>query len=340
MKIQRERLLILNVILQQAERIFKAPISGKFYYTVTRNRKIAEEERKLCYEAYPVDQKYLEYDQKRVGIYQEEGVNTDAKLRELSVKDAEKFNAIQERQRKLAEEYKEAIDAEAKMAEARDEFFKEDLEVDLRTVSSDELPEIDPKSGANCWEVFSRIAPIVKFQNQTESKKVTRDSLLRLNRILQQASYIFANDVSSKFYAAVVHNAEVTENERRLCYEAYPVDPKYIEYDNNRLAIFGEEGVTKDEQLREMAVKEPERFNAIQERQRKLAEEYKAAIDAENAMAIERDKYASEEVTVDLQIVSMDDVPELVKDEHINTWKVYDALSPMIDFAEETSTKE
>ena len=100
MKIKREKLLLLNSILQQAERIFKAPISGKFYYTVTRNRNKAEEERKLCYEAYPVDQTYLEYDQKRVGICSYEVIHTDMQLRQLSVKEPEKFNAIQERQRR------------------------------------------------------------------------------------------------------------------------------------------------------------------------------------------------------------------------------------------------
>lgn len=333
MKIQRERLLLLDTILRNAENVFKAPISGKFYYVVTRNRKIAEEERKLCYDAYPVDPKYIEYDQKRVGIFKDAGIETDEQLREISVNNAEKFNAIQESQRQLAEEYKDVIDAENKMAASRDEFFKEDLEVDLRKISSAEMPEINTEAGVNAWQVYDRMSPIINFPSEVQSKKVTRESMMRIGRILRQANVVFSGKVSSKFYAAVVHNAELAEEERKLCYEAYPVDQKYIEYDTNRLSIFGEEGITDNVALRNLAANDPEKFNALQERQRKLAEEYKDAIEAEKQMAIERDKYAAEEITVDLQIVTMDDIPELLN--AVNSWQVYDDLAPMIDFGEE-----
>jgi hypothetical protein len=337
MKIKREKLLLLNSILQQAERIFKAPISGKFYYTVTRNRNKAEEERKLCYEAYPVDQTYLEYDQKRLGIFSEEGIHTDMQLRELSVKEPEKFNAIQERQRKLADEYKDAIEAENKMAEARNEFFKEDLEIEIRQISSSELPEIDPKSGFKAWDVLNALEPMVSYPSNVTTKTVEREKILKMNGVLYQAEMIFGNNVSSKFYAAVKHNREKAEEERKLCYEAYPVDPKFIEYDQNRLAIFGEEGIVNDDQLRALAANDPEKFNAIQERQRKLIEEYKDAIEAEKKMGTERQAYFKENVTIDLQLVTMDDIPEFADGEHINTWEVFDALAPMIDFAEDSN---
>ena len=337
MKIQRENLLKLNAILQQAERIFKAPISGKFYYTVTRNRNKAEEERKICYEAYPVDDKYIEYDRKRREIFIEEGITSDLKLRELSVNDRERFNAIQEKQRNLMEEYKEAIDVENKMAVARNEFFKEDLDIDLRTISSAEIPELNPDSGINGWEVFSAIEPILVFPQNAVSKTVKREKLLRLNVVLQQVDLIFGKNVSIKFFDAVKYNLEKTEDERKLTYQAYPVDQKYFEYDQNRRAIFGEEGITNDFQLRELAMKDPERFKAIQERQRKLISEYKEAIDAENAMSAERGKYLNEDVAIDLKVVSMDDLPEFVDDEHINTWEIFDALAPMIDFSDDSN---
>ena len=88
-----------------------------------------------------------------------------------------------------------------------------------------------------------------------------------------------------------------------------------------------------------MAANDPEKFNAIQERQRKLIEEYKDAIEAEKKMGTERQAYFKENVTIDLQLVTMDDVPEFADGEHINTWEVFDALAPMIDF-DEDSNKE
>ena len=342
MKIKREKVLILNNILRQVSRIFKAPISGKFYYTVTRNHQIAEEERKLCFEAYPMDQKYIEYDQKRQAIYLKEGIKNDAQLNEVAMKDAVKFNAIQESQRKLAEEYKDAIDAERQMAATRQEFFDEDIEIDIRTVSGDELPEIDPDAGLNSWNVFMNIEPMVKFAHPTVTKTVTREQLINLDPILQRAGLIFAGNVSSKFYAAVRHNMEITANEERLCYEAYPVDSKFNEYEALRHSIFNEEGIFSDNQLTALAKSNLEKYKAIQNRQRKLAEEYKDVIAAEKAIAVERDKYTAEEVTVDLQMVSIDDVPELNNNPNlnINYCEVFNSLSPMVDLGDEPQSKE
>ena len=56
-------------------------------------------------------------------------------------------------------------------------------------------------------------------------------------------------------------------------------------------------------------------------------------------MGTERQAYFKENVTIDLQLVTMDDVPEFADGEHINTWEVFDALAPMIDF-DEDSNKE
>ena len=46
MKISRRKVINLGLILMQAEKVFKTPITGKFYYAVAKNREMAREEYK------------------------------------------------------------------------------------------------------------------------------------------------------------------------------------------------------------------------------------------------------------------------------------------------------
>lgn len=162
MLIKRRKLLDMNMVLMNAEQIFKKPIVGRFYYAVMKNRNIAEEERKLTLEAYPYNEKFIEYEQKRDAMLTEavanrpEGVNVNQALAALP---ADQKDALQARVNALMEEYKEAIDEETARNVDRDKFLDEEIDVDIRTVSPDEIPEIVAPDG---WSVYSAIDPMIK----------------------------------------------------------------------------------------------------------------------------------------------------------------------------------
>ena len=106
----------------------------------------------------------------------------DFALQKLAVNDIEKFNAMQERQRKLSEEYKEAIETENKVGSERNEFFKEELDnVPLRRVSVSDVPEIDEEFvaqiGFTVCQVFDAIEPMVEYNDaeKAEEKTETKD---------------------------------------------------------------------------------------------------------------------------------------------------------------------
>lgn len=162
MQITRRKLLDMNMVLMNAEQVFKKPIMGRFYYAVTKNRSITEEERKLTLEAYPYDEKFLEYEQKRDAMLTEavstrpEGMSVNQALAMLPV---DQKDALQARVNTLMEEYKAAIDEETARNVERDKFLDEEIEVDIRTVSPDEIPEIVAADG---WAVYSAIDPMIK----------------------------------------------------------------------------------------------------------------------------------------------------------------------------------
>ena len=162
MQITRRKLLDMNMVLMNVEQVFKKPIMGRFYYAVTKNRSITEEERKLTLEAYPYDEKFLEYEQKRDAMLTEavstrpEGMSVNQALAMLPV---DQKDALQARVNTLMEEYKAAIDEETARNVERDKFLDEEIEVDIRTVSPDEIPEIVAADG---WAVYSAIDPMIK----------------------------------------------------------------------------------------------------------------------------------------------------------------------------------
>lgn len=162
MQITRRKLLDMNMVLMNAEQVFRKPIMGRFYYAVTKNRAISEEERKLTLEAYPYDEKFLEYERKRDAMLTEavstrpEGMSVNQALAMLP---ADQKDALQARVNTLMEEYKTAIDEENARNVERDKFLDEEIEVDIRTVTPDEIPEIVAADG---WLVYSSIDPMIK----------------------------------------------------------------------------------------------------------------------------------------------------------------------------------
>ena len=332
MIIKRKTLLELNDVLQQAEQLFAGRITGKFYYAVSRNRIKTDEERKLCFEAYPVDPKYLEYEQKRAEVFFNENIINDSMYQTLMESDPEKAAAIQERLRKLHEEYKETIEKEAPVNEQRKEFFNEDVDIDLLTISSELVPNVN--AGVNSWVVYKALEPMVVFSNDAPLISVERGKIMQLDGILQQAEMLLDDTVTFKFYEAVRLNILKTVPEWQATVEAYPVDSKYLEYDYRKNDVLRKHDIQDEIQLNDLCKNNPEKYNPVRDELQQLAEEYKDAIEAESAMRKERAEYFKENVSIELRKVTIDDVPGIKPEVNKNMWNIYNALEPMVGSGE------
>lgn len=155
MKVKRKLALELYAVLSQAQNVFGKPITGRFRYAVAVNQKICEEERKMVIEAFPFDPGFIEYDQKRVAILRETGINNQFDLEKLTPEDRE---ALDGRLIKLREEYLSAIQAQENIDKERDEFCKEEIDLELRTIGINDIPEI---IASNDWEISQILMQIV-----------------------------------------------------------------------------------------------------------------------------------------------------------------------------------
>jgi hypothetical protein len=139
MTVKRSYLFELRSIFANADKIFGNPIPSKTRYAFSVNMKRCNEEAKEIDEGFPNDEKWVEYERGRLKILHDAGVNSNADLAKL---DKEQMSALEERIKVYAEPYEDAIKAQDEINKARNETLAEDIEVELRTITPDELPPI------------------------------------------------------------------------------------------------------------------------------------------------------------------------------------------------------
>lgn len=150
MTVKRKYLLDLRPILMNANQVFGGQIPSKVRYAFSVNLKRCNEEAKEIEEGFPNDEKWMEYERGRIDILHEAGVNTTADLAKLS---QEQIGALEERIKIYAEPYEDAIKAQDEINKARNETLDEDVEVELRTITPDELPTIVIEN--EDWQVWN-----------------------------------------------------------------------------------------------------------------------------------------------------------------------------------------
>ena len=150
MTVKRKYLLELRNIFVNADRIFGGKIPSKVRYAFSVNMKRCNEEAKEIEEGFPNDEKWIEYERGRIEILHEAGINSNDDIPNLT---AEQLNALEERIKVYAEPYEEAIKAQDEINKARSETLEEDVEVDLRTITPDELPTIIIEN--DDWQIWN-----------------------------------------------------------------------------------------------------------------------------------------------------------------------------------------
>ena len=150
MTVKRKYLLDLRNILANADRIFGNKIPCKVRYAFSVNMKRCNDEAKEIDEGFPPDEKWLEYERGRIEILKESGIQCNEDLDKLS---QEQLDTLTERVKVYAEPYEDAIKAQEEINKARMETLNEDVEVDLRTVTPDELPDIVLEN--DHWQVWN-----------------------------------------------------------------------------------------------------------------------------------------------------------------------------------------
>jgi hypothetical protein len=172
MKISRRKVIDLGFVLMQAENLFKAPITGKFYYAVVKNRELAKEEYKLSVEANPYPPQWDEYENNRIAILNEVGESVKEGFSQLSnqerdsilnssdptVMPVEKRELLIARVNELRDKNKDLLDEVASIDQKRNEFLDEEDDFAIKTVKLSEIPEIVDGNG---FQIIAALDPMI-----------------------------------------------------------------------------------------------------------------------------------------------------------------------------------
>lgn len=156
MKIKRSYAVALNNVLQNARALFKSPIAGRFLYMVSTNKKLVEEEVKLTLEAFPYDQKYTDFENERIKMLNEAGIFQNSDIAKLT--DEQRID-LENRVNKLREANADAIKAEEDISVERNKFLDEEIDLPLRTIGIEDVPEIVAEDN---WGIFDILSPIIE----------------------------------------------------------------------------------------------------------------------------------------------------------------------------------
>lgn len=172
MQISRRKVINLGLTLLEAEKLFKLPIIGKFYYACVKNSEIGRDEYKLAMEANPYPPQYDEYENKRVAILNEVGESVHAGFSKLKsdardailnsddekVMPTEKRELLLNRLSDLANEYKDLLQEVDEVNMRRNAFLDEVDEFPIKTVKLSDIPEV---VGGNGYKIFRDLMPMI-----------------------------------------------------------------------------------------------------------------------------------------------------------------------------------
>lgn len=156
MKITRRRIVELNHVLKTTE--FDFPIKAKFRYMLTKNIKTTDDEIKAINEAFPIPDSVITVRNAEVELLRKFGIANPADAQKF---EEEKRQAFEEEYSKFTEENASIFEEQRAYDREKMEFLNEEVDIDLKMVVVDDVPDISKNNKYPHWEIWSILETIV-----------------------------------------------------------------------------------------------------------------------------------------------------------------------------------
>lgn len=137
--------------------------------------------------------------------------------------------------------------------------------------------------------------------------KITRRFAIAVYNVCRTG--VFGKPIPSKFRYMLSYNLAKTEPEYKATMDAYPPDPKFMEFIGKRDAVNREFNVVTEDDIAALPADVKPVFY---KRHDDLKEQYADAISVAQSGTPEYNKFLDEEIDLDLRYVSIDDVPATI----------------------------
>lgn len=156
MKLTRAKVLELNHILSTTN--FDMPLSARFRYTLSQNIKATKTEIDAINEAFQSPEEINVYNKKRQSIITDAGISTDDEYKAL---ESEARAELDAKLATLDGEYTELLEEVRELETERSEFIKEEVDIDLKTINVDGMPNIAEDNQYPHWQIWAILEEIV-----------------------------------------------------------------------------------------------------------------------------------------------------------------------------------
>lgn len=159
-KMTRKELFELDIVLKTTkfDNTPDMPIKGVFRYMLTSNLKITGKEIEIINSAFPPADGYADYKTSEADICREFNL---PRVEDASKLEDAKRNAFDDAVIALKEKFADAIEAQEIINKEKLAFLDEEIEIDLKTVSAKDFPNIAEDNRFPHWEIWRVFSTIV-----------------------------------------------------------------------------------------------------------------------------------------------------------------------------------
>lgn len=156
MKLTRQKVLELNHVLAHTN--FEMPISARFRYTVSQNVKVTKDEIDAINEAFKMPEELNVYNSERQEIVAAAGISSDEEYFKM---EEEARKELDGKIKELDEKHAEVLDKVKAINAERAEFLKDEIELPLKTIKLDDMPDISENNEFPHWQIWAVLETIV-----------------------------------------------------------------------------------------------------------------------------------------------------------------------------------
>lgn len=152
-----------------------------------------------------------------------------------------------------------------------------------------------------------------------------RRDILDLNYVLGHTE--FEQPITTKFRYAASKNIKITGEEVDLTQDAFKATESILEYSKKESELYQKHGISSYEEIERLPSEQRE---VVIEELSIFRSENKDVLEEIARFEAEREAFLDEEVEINLHMVSLDDFPEISKNNHINHWVIWNRLEVLI----------
>ena len=320
-RLKRNQIFDLNGVLSGID--FGKKLPSRFRFMLHSNVELTKGEVEATNQTFADSDEIVSLREARIKIMESYGIKDESEASGMDRSELDKMNA---EIKVLMDANQDVIEETEEMYRERDAFMIEDVDIALKQVDIDHVPEIPIIDGVNHWSIWNAIKPVITSGYKKIDVTTTRRELIDLHSVLVNTN--FDLPISNKFRFVATSNVDLIADEMNDIDEKFVIPEEYFSVQEGR-----------GKKLAELNADTEKKFNALSDVEREdvqkqidqYNEDHKEVTELATKVNAERNEYLDVEIDFPLYLIdNVDEIPVLSDDNNINEWLIFKFLTLMV----------